>query len=261
MKILFLGRKKVSAELLKWTIEQGHEIVGVITDSHLSNSPTHKMAKNLNLNVYEINEIYTLIKTGKMPKFDLAVSVLYWKKIKNPLIDFPQFGIINFHPAPLPDYKGTAGYNIAILNNLEKWAITAHYINESIDDGPIIEKIEFDIDKDYETALSLEKKSQTYIKSIYKKVISNVSQKGILETSPNSGGIYISRKQMEAMKEIKEGDDIDRKIRAFWFPPYTGAFIIKNGVKYTLVNQFILDQLAEKGTTNLHSIKRGEKKA
>ena len=49
---------------------------------------------------------------------------------------------------------------------------------------------------------------------------------------------------MESMKEIKEGDDISRKIRAFWFPPYDGAYIKINNKKYTLIDDFILKELA-----------------
>ena len=45
------------------------------------------------------------------------------------------------------------------------------------------------------------------------------------------------------MKEVKDGDDIDRKIRAFWFPPYDGAYIKLNGTKYSLANSFILASL------------------
>lgn len=46
MKMIFLGRKKYSAELLKWTINQGIEIRAVVTDSHFPNSPTAKKLKN-----------------------------------------------------------------------------------------------------------------------------------------------------------------------------------------------------------------------
>ena len=46
---------------------------------------------------------------------------------------------------------------------------------------------------------------------------------------------------MNEMKKIKKNDDIDTKVRAFWYPPYDGAYIIKNNVRYTLVNKKILN--------------------
>jgi len=257
MKILFMGRKQSSANLLEWTIKQGHEIVGVLTDNHLVGSPTTNIANKYNINIYTLEDIYEKIEK-KQIEIDFAVSVVYWRKIKEPLISFPKYGTINLHPAPLPDYKGTAGYNIAILNALDKWAITSHYITLDIDCGPIIDKFEFSIDAEEETVVTLEEKSQNFIESLYKKTIRLVAQNGFIKTRPNKGGIYISRKEMEEMKEVKEGDDIDRKIRAFWFPPYTGAFVNINNKKYTLINDYILNQLPVKGTNLAVPLKRKE---
>ncbi|MFZ6010082.1 MAG: formyl transferase, partial [Bacteroidota bacterium] len=144
----------------------------------------------------------------------------------------------------------------AILEALNKWAITAHYMDAGIDTGEIIEKFEFSIDPDEETALSLERKSQEFMLSLYKKTVRDVLNKGRLKSSPNNGGRYISRKEMEQLKKILPGDDINRKIRAFWFPPYVGAFIEIEGKKYTLVNQQVLMSLANLSETYLMSPER-----
>jgi methionyl-tRNA formyltransferase len=254
VKILFMGRKLSSANLLEWSLNKGHEIVGVLTDSHLVNSPTAKMAKKYGIDIYSIEEIYEKIKNNQI-EIDLAISVVYWKKIKEPLISFPKFGTINLHPAPLPDYKGTAGYNMAILDGLDEWAITAHYVNQYIDEGEIIKKFIFSIDPESETVTSLEKTSQIFIESLYKNIINLVSKGGILKSTKNSGGRYISREEMESMKKVREGDDVDLKIRAFWFPPYLGAYIYLNEKKYTLISNDILMSLAPKHETNLFAKK------
>jgi len=250
MKILFMGRKQSSANVLEWSVNQGHEVVGVLTDSHLSNSPTTKIAIKYGLNIYTLEDVYKKIKNSTI-EIDLAISVVYWRKIKEPLISFPKFGTINLHPAPLPNYKGTAGYNMAIMDRLDEWAITTHYVNKDIDDGKIIKKFHFSIDSENETAMSLETTSQMFIESLYKNIINLVSKQGILKSAENNGGKYISREEMESMKEIKDGDDVDLKIRAFWFPPYSGAYIYLNKEKYTLVNNKILMSLAPKNSTNL----------
>ena len=70
----------------------------------------------------------------------------------------------------------------------------------------------------------------------------------------NKGGIYLSRKELEDMKCLNPAtDDIDRKIRAFWFPPYDGAFIELNGKRYTLINRQILSSLADPNSSSLFS--------
>ena len=107
------------------------------------------------------------------------------------------------------------------------------------------------------TAQSLERITQEELVKLYKEIILEVKEKGRLTTLDvdNSKGTYISRKQMNEMKIITEddlkSDDLDIKVRAFWFPPYDGAYIEVNGTKYTLVDKQILDTLVDEDTTAL----------
>lgn len=244
MNILFMGRKKAAAKALIWTLRSGYNVVGVVTDSEVMVSPTANVARQSGIPLWTLEDVYALANEGSL-QLDLAVSFVYWRIIKTPLLGLPKRGIINFHPAPLPDYKGTAGYNLAILEERKTWSVTAHYIDEGIDTGGIIDMLDFSIDWKIETAYSLEAKSMRFMLDLYKKTIRQVEKKIILPAMTNDGGKYTSRMEMEAMKEIREGDDVDKKIRAFWFPPYMGAFIKINGKKYTLVNDDILLQLTE----------------
>ncbi|MEE8057930.1 MAG: formyltransferase family protein [Pseudomonadales bacterium] len=252
MKVLFMGRKPVAAEALEFLLQKEQiNVVGVLTDSHLSISPTSDVASHYGIPLYEFSEALSLMKQGAL-EFDFGISMLYWRKLKEEFLTLPKLGIINFHPAPLPDFKGTAGYNMAILKGLDKWAVTAHYIDEEIDSGGIVEVSSFSIDPDNETAKSLEKTSQPMLLNLFKRVINTVTeQKALLPVTPNSGGCYISRSEMEALKEVKDGDDVSRKIRAFWFPPYDGAYAIVNGIKCTLIDHNILQQLADPDSSNL----------
>ena len=254
MKMIFMGRKKQSAELLKWTVEQRIEVVAVCTDSQFENSPTAAMARQLDIPVISMEEAEEYSNNNEV---DLVTSYLYWRVIKKPLIENPKYGCINFHPAILPDWKGCGGYNIAILKKLPQWGVTAHYVNETVDTGPIIRVNRFDFDYRTATVKSLEKITQDELVKLYKEIILEVKEKGRLETLDidNSQGTYISRKQMNDMKIITdedlESEDLDLKVRAFWFPPYDGAYIEKNGKKYTLVDKEILNTLVDEDTTAL----------
>jgi methionyl-tRNA formyltransferase len=250
MKVLFMGRKASAAEALAWTVAQGFEVVGVITDTHLPGSATAAKARALGLPLLSVDEVVKRIESRSI-EIDCGISFVFWRIIKQPLLGFPPLGIINFHPAPLPDYKGTGGYNVAILDQLEEWAATAHYMDEGIDTGGIIDLTRFPIDLENETAQSLERKTQVKMLDLYKKTLARVRDEGVLQSTPNEGGRYISRREMEAMKQICPGDDVDRKIRAFWFPPYRGAWVEVEGEKYTLVTEAILNQLAPVGATSL----------
>ena len=252
IRILLMGRKKITAELLQKLVQMKNvSVVGVLTDNHLSGSVTTAMAKRLGIEVYTFEEALKKLECGDLV-FDLGLSVLYWRKLNGKFLKIPRLGVINFHPAPLPEYKGTGGYNLAILEGRRTWAVSAHYVDESIDTGPIISVCEFDIDTDNETCVTLENKSMRELTALVSDVVDRaLESETSLETMPNVGGRYVSRLEMEAMKRIEPGDDLEKKIRAFWFPPYDGAYIEIGGNKYTLVNRQVLESLAPSGSTSL----------
>lgn len=254
VKVLFMGRKRVAAETLEWlNALAGVEVTGVLTDNHLSVSPTSDVARRLGFDLYSLEEAEVAIDEGRLC-FDLGLSVLFWRRIKSVMINAATRGIINFHPAPLPEFKGTGGYNLAILEGWREWAVSAHYVDEQIDTGGIIEVDWFPIDEERETVVTLEAKCQPRLSNLVGRVVHQaLEREEPLPVTPNEGGRYISRAEMEAMKEVREGDDVDRKVRAFWFPPYTGAWIKVNGVRCTLVNDAILRSLAEPGSSSLFS--------
>ena len=254
MKIIFMGRKQYAAEMLQWTVEQGIEVAFVCTDSQFLNSPTMIKANELGIPVITMEEAEHYVENNP-EDIDLVVSYLFWRKIRKPLIEGPRYGCINFHPAILPDWRGTAGYNIAILYKHPEWGATAHYVDEKIDTGSIIKVFKFNFDYRIETAYSLEKKTQNIQMELYKSVMLDVIEKGRLECAPQKkeDGTYISKKEMIDMMKIDlnniENEDLDLKIRAFWFPPYDGAGFELNGKFYTLVNREVLKSLQDKNTT------------
>lgn len=241
MRILFLGSNLDAVSLLRWTTEQaGGKIIGVVGDG-----PLTAYAKSNSYPVYSLEEASAqmIADTGWA---ELVVSYLYWRILKPPMIDIPKYGCINFHPAPLPDYKGRAGCSFAILDKLSEWGCTAHYVDEGIDTGNVIEVRRFPFDWRQETGISLKKKTFKIQTQLYKDVIERVLKEGRVECTPQDLhiGRYISTQDMLTAMEVKEDDDIDAKIQAFWFPPHEGAYIkMQNGRRYTLVNERILSQL------------------
>ncbi len=254
MRMIFMGRKKYAAQMLQWTVDKGIDVAFVCTDSQFSNSPTMKKAKQLGIPVVSMEEAEKYVEENP-DDIDIVVSYLYWRKIRKPLIEIPKLGCINFHPAILPDWRGVAGYNIAILNKLPEWGATAHYVDEKIDTGSVIKVYKFNFDYRTETAQSLEKKTQNIQMDLYKSVITDVLGKGKLDSIPQKEGegVYISRQEMLDMMKLDpcnlDKEDLDLKIRAFWFPPYEGAGFEVNGKFYTLVNNEILKALQPEDTT------------
>lgn len=245
-RVLFLGRKPVAATALEWLCEQPDvEIAGVVTDRHMPVSVTADAAEKRGLKLMTREEAEHAAASGTLA-VDLAVSVLYWQKIRTPILEAARLGAINFHPAPLPDFKGTGGYNLAILHGLSEWGVSAHYVDETIDTGPIIQVDRVRVDPRNDTAQSLETRCREPLVALFKNVVARaLAAEGRLDSYDNRGGRYLSRAEMEAMKQIVDGDDVERKVRAFWYPPYDGAYVIIAGRRYTLVGRSILDSLAD----------------
>lgn len=262
-KVLFMGRKPVAAKCLEQSLMRPDiEIVAVLTDNHLEVSPTSEVARKHNIPLLRFEEALEACESGKL-SFDLGVSILYWRKLRGALLTAAPRGIVNFHPAPLPDYKGVGGYNLAILDGRDEWAATAHYVDEEIDTGEIIMLKRFPMDPETETARTLEAKSQTALLDLFTTVFDQLIQSSDrLPTSPNKGGRHLNRIELEEMKRIDpEKDDIARKARAFWFPPYNGAFIEINGQKFTLVDRSILESLADPSSSSLFTPSATPKKS
>ena len=62
----------------------------------------------------------------------------------------------------------------------------------------------------------------------------------------------MSRRDFEGLRRIKPSDlpdEIDRKIRAFWCPPYNGAYIELQGKEFTLVNDEVLKEIGKRYRT------------
>ncbi len=243
MDIIFLGEGPDAQEMLEWTynsIGNTSRIIGVSGDDSVQ-----KYANSVHIQVYSLKEIQS--KCQNSMHVDLVLSFLYGKIIKKELIRCTTYGCINFHPAPLPDYKGRAGCSFAILDHLSQWGCTAHFIDEGIDTGPIIDVKKFAFDWRMETGYSLKKKTTRVLKELFKETVSTILQNKRINSYCQQMGVgkYISKDDMLAAMEIHEGDDIDAKIQAFWYPPHDGAYLLLNGTKYTLINRVVLEQLQE----------------
>jgi methionyl-tRNA formyltransferase len=76
---------------------------------------------------------------------------------------------------------------------------------------------------------------------------------------PQGEGRYVSRADFEKLRRIQPDDSaeiIARKIRAFWYPPNSGAAVVIDGKEFTLIDKNILDSLADNrsGRTSLSSL-------
>ena len=113
------------------------------------------------------NLILEIIKKNKISLICLAG---YMKIISKKFIRVFRKKIINVHPSLLPNYKGLDTYNRVLKNKEKKTGCTIHFINEKLDDGKIINKKFFFINKD-ENLKTLKIKTQKLERLAYPEAI------------------------------------------------------------------------------------------
>lgn len=181
-------------------------------------------------------------------EIDAVFSFLFWKRIRSPLIELGRLGCLNFHPAPLPDMRGLGGYNVAILEDWPEWGVSAHYVDADFDTGDIVRVDRFPIDRDRETALSLDFRSQARLLELFRWTADELAAGRELPREPQGTGRYVDRAEFESLRTVRLGDPPDltaRRIRAFWYPPHDGATLEIDGQTVTLLDRGLLAEVAE----------------
>ncbi len=179
---------------------------------------------------------------------DAVFSFLFWKRIRQPLIDLGRLGCLNFHPAPLPDMRGLGGYNVAILEDWPEWGVSAHFVDGEFDTGDVVRVDRFPIDRARETALSLDFRSQRRLLELFRWTADELAAGRELPRAAQGNGRYVTREEFEALRRVRLDDPPDltaRRIRAFWYPPHDGATLELDGQTVTLLDRGLLAEVAE----------------
>jgi len=121
------------------------------------------------------HEIYT-IKDNiiSSEKFELGVSYCYPRKILNPLLITSNKGFVNYHPGPLPKYKGPTELKDAIKNKEIHWGVTVHYMDEDYDTGSVIQIKQIELHEPPISEQELGAVSHYFLFELFKETILNI---------------------------------------------------------------------------------------
>jgi methionyl-tRNA formyltransferase len=241
-----MGKSKRSAvRALDWLVEHDVEVAAVVAPE--PDRWTHE-AQRLDLTAgrHGLPRASDADLYANPPQdVDVVISFLFWKLIREPLISLGRVGCLNFHPAPLPDLRGLAGYNIAVLEGLAEWGVSCHFVDESFDTGDVVEVERFPLDPHDETAFSVDLKSQEHMVGLFARVMRRLLAGEELPREPQGAGRYVTREEFERLRMVRPGDDLERKLRAFWYPPHPGAVLEVDGRQLTLVDERLLAEVAD----------------
>ena len=237
--------KRSAARALDWLVGEGAEVVAVVSGE--PDELTHEqqrvdlVAERHGLTLRSYEEL-----SGAPPEdVDLVISFLFWKRIQEPVLSLGRIGCLNFHPAPLPDIRGLGGYNVAVLDGMSEWGVSCHWVDAEFDTGDLVQVDRFPIDADTATAFSVDLESQERLLGLFQRVLRRALAGEELPREPQGPGRYVAGEEFEALRRVRPGDDLDRKLRAFWYPPYPGALIEVDGRELTLVDERLLADVAK----------------
>ena len=203
IKVVYLSSTKKGKQLFEWLKQQDCQIVFAETDNN---------------------------KITSFPDYDLGLGFLYTHKI--PLSEFKiPYKWINFHPGPLPFYRGRNLAYHAIMNNEIEFGSTIHYMDERFDTGEIIETTIFPIKSHY-TAKDVVEKSYEHLEALFLKHVPMLLKGKVASHHQNEGNYY----PKEIINEfVNLSEEQEKKIKALTYHPKFHAKVNISGKTYKII--------------------------
>jgi len=151
LRIVFMGTPYFAVGVLQKLVEEGKNIVGVITapdrpagrGRKLKPSAVKEYALTHNLNILQPTNLKNEDFLSELQSLNANIQIVVAFRMLPKLVwQMPEFGTFNLHASLLPQYRGAAPINWAIINREKKTGITTFFIDEKIDTGAIILKKE-----------------------------------------------------------------------------------------------------------------------
>ena len=254
-----MGTPDFALESLKALYEAKYDIIGVVTNidktkgrgMKMVSPPVKEYAIEKNLQVYQP------IKVRNNPEFleevrklnpDLICVVAYGKILPQELLDIPKYGCVNVHGSLLPEYRGAAPIQWAVLNGDKKTGVTTMFMNAGMDMGDMILKEEVEIGED-ETTGELWDRLKTIGANLLIKTVKEIENGTATRTKqPEEGTMapMLSKEMAKIDWKNKTANDIKNLVRGL--NPIMGAYTFLDGkkIKFWKVQTLTENELLEK---------------
>ena len=259
MKILFMGTPDFAEESLKALYEAKYDIIGVVTNvdkpkgrgMKMVASPVKEYAIEKNLQVYQPVKVRNnpgFLEGVKKLNPDLICVVAYGKILPQELLDVPKYGCVNVHGSLLPEYRGAAPIQWAVLNGDKKTGVTTMFMNAGMDTGDMILKEEVEIGED-ETTGELWDRLKTIGANLLIKTVKEIENGTATRTKqPEEGTMapMLSKEMAKIDWKNKTANDIKNLVRGL--NPIMGAYTFLDGkkIKFWKVQTLTENELLEK---------------
>ena len=156
LRIVFMGTPDFAVATLKTLVNNNYNIVGVITapdkpagrGRKIHESAVKLYAKENNLNILQPTNLKSDAFLNELQALNANLQIVVaFRMLPEVVWQMPEFGTFNLHASLLPDYRGAAPINWAIINGESVSGVSTFFIDEKIDTGDMIMQEEVSIDK------------------------------------------------------------------------------------------------------------------
>ena len=148
LRIVYMGTPDFAVESLRALVEGGYNVVGVITmpdkpmgrhGSVLQASPVKQYAQSVGLPLLQPEKLKdeSFVEALRAWKADLQIVVAF-RMLPEVVWAMPRLGTFNLHASLLPQYRGAAPINWAVINGDTETGVTTFFLKHEIDTGMII---------------------------------------------------------------------------------------------------------------------------
>ncbi len=161
LKILFMGTPDFAEMSLRALIENGQNVVGVITQPDKQKGrgmqvqfcDVKRYALEAGLEVYQPETLKDQAIKGLLEELcpDIIVVVAYGKILPEYVLKFPKYGCINVHGSLLPEYRGASPIQSAVIDGKKVTGVTTMYMDKGLDTGDMLLCREYEIGENTNT--------------------------------------------------------------------------------------------------------------
>ena len=149
MRVVFMGTPDIAATCLKKIMEDGFDVVGVYTQPDRPKgrgmkmvfSPVKELALAHEIPVFQPESFRedAVVEELAALQPDVCAVVAYGRILPQRVLDLPTLGCVNIHASLLPQYRGSAPYQWAVLDGLKETGVSAQHMALKMDAGDVID--------------------------------------------------------------------------------------------------------------------------
>ncbi len=268
LNMVFMGTPDLAATVLQALLEDGYKVSAVVTQPDkpkgrgkaLAFSPVKELALKHNIPVLQPERAKdeAFVEELRAFKPDIITVAAYGKILPKAILDMPKYGCINVHTSLLPDYKGAAPIQWAVLNGEKETGVTIMYMDEGCDTGDIISAERVAIAAD-ETGGGLHDKLAVLGGELLVRTLPSILDGSCSRTPQEKGvGRYVGMidKSLGALDFSRPAEELERYIRGL--DPWPCAFTKLEG---KLLKLWKAQVISESATEKPGTVLEGDKKA